>query len=219
VYVVQRMDTVTRGRLAGTLSVVLVSFGCREDPRPPTVTPPQPPPAACAAPVANITPDAAPETDPGDDDPFAVDPENRQKPDLHSERLDDRARHLLDAIATGEAARGDDFFFPRSPFIPLKDVRDPGRYFDQLLGAYHRDIRELHKSRRDWTSVRLVSFALGTTPTWVAPGREYNKIGYYRTFGAKLRWQAGDSSGAIGISTIISYHGRWFITHLAPIHH
>ena len=64
-----------------------------------------------------------------------------------------------------------------------------------------------------------MSFSIGTAPTWVAPGREYNKIGYCRTFHAKLRWQGDRASGTIDVSTIISYHGRWYATHLAPIRH
>jgi hypothetical protein len=175
-------------------------------------------PAPCVSPPASAAPSAEPPPSARNDAPFATDPENRQRPQIESADLAERARHLLEAISTGDLSRGDDFFFPRAPFLPLKDVRDPGRYFDQLLATYHRDIRDLHASRRDWGAAKFVSFAIGTTPTWVAPGREYNRIGYYRTFGGKLRWQNERSSGTIDVATIISYHGRLFVTHLAPIH-
>jgi hypothetical protein len=212
------MQAVTRRHVARVFWFTLAVVGCREEPAPRVVPPTQPAAAPCAAPAASPAPPPAAEPPTAiDEEPFATDPENRQKPDVASDELNERARHLFDAIATGEPTRGDDFFFPRAPFLPLKDVRDPGRYFDQLLATYHRDIRELHSSRRNWDGVRFVSFALGTTPTWVPPGREYNKIGYFRTFHGTLRWQGDRSSGTTDVGTIISYHGRWYVTHLAPI--
>src|SRR6266446_855417 len=82
--------------------------------------------------------------------------------------------------------------FAREPFIPLKDVQDPGRYHAQLLSTYHRDIQELHQKRKEWSGASFESFELGTAPTWVAPGKEYNKIGYYRTFHGKLLYRVAE---------------------------
>jgi hypothetical protein len=147
------------------------------------------------------------------------DPSNQTRPPLTSEDLEQRAAHLLDAIARNDPATGDDFFFPKAPFLPLKDVGDPARYFDQLLATYHRDIGSLHAERKDWTGVAFVSFELGTTPTWVMPGKEYNKIGYFRTFGGKLRYRIGEKVKELAVSTIISWDGRWYVTHLSPIRH
>jgi hypothetical protein len=203
----------------GLALVTSAAVGCRQQPAPRPAAVAKAAPAASSTPAPSAVPSSAPAPSASPEDPFATDPENRQKPDLESADLTERAGHLLEAIATGEPRRADDFFFPRAPFVPLKDVRDPGRYFDQLLATYHRDIRDIRARRRDWSSVRFVSFTIGTTPTWVAVGREYNRIGYYRTFGGRLRWQGDGSSGTIDVSTIISYHGRWYVTHLAPIHH
>jgi hypothetical protein len=147
------------------------------------------------------------------------DPANKLRPPLTSADLEERAAHLLEAVAKKEPALADDFFFPKAPFIPLKDVADPGRYFDQLLATYHHDVAALHAERKDWSGVAFVSFELGTPPTWVAPGKEYNKIGYFRTFGGKLRYRVSDKTKEINVSTIISWGGRWYVTHLSPIRH
>ena len=136
--------------------------------REPASVAPEPAPAAAPPRLA------APPEQPAE----PVDPLNRSKPPLASSDLDERAQHLFDAIAQNEPSLGDDFFFPRDPFLVLKDVADPGRYHAELLAAYHRDIRTLHASRSDWATATFASFELGTVPTWVAPGKEYNKIGY-----------------------------------------
>lgn len=147
------------------------------------------------------------------------DPANRTRPPPTSPDLQERAAHLVDALVSNDPKLADDFFFPKAPFIPLKDVADPGRYFDQLLATYHRDVATLRSERKDWTGATFVSFELGTQPTWVAPGKEYNKIGYFRTFGGKLRYRIGDKNKEITVSTIISWDGRWYVTHLSPIKH
>src|SRR5258706_171674 len=147
------------------------------------------------------------------------DPENRSLPARTSPDLTERARHLFQAIIQNEPTQADDFFFPKEPFIPLKDVADPGRYFDQLIATYHRDIASLHAKRRDWSEATFVSFELGTEPGWVAPGKEYNKIGYFRTFRGKLTYSIGDKTRDLSVTTIISWYGRWYVTHLAPIQH
>jgi hypothetical protein len=162
---------------------------------------------------------AVPTAGRADGDGGSSDPDNRRMPALTSPDLTERARHLFQAIVENQPALADDFFFPKEPFIPLKDVADPGRYFDQLIATYHRDVASLHAKRKDWSGAAFVSFELGTTPGWVAPGKEYNKIGYFRTFRGKLTYSIGDSTRDMSVTTIISWDGRWYVTHLAPIQH
>jgi hypothetical protein len=154
-----------------------------------------------------------------DSAPDAIDWKNKAKPELKSAELEPHAKALLEAIAKDDPEIGRDFFFPREPFKPLKDVADADKYWVQLFAAYKRDIRELHRKRRDWAGVAFESFELGTPPTWVKPGDEYNKIGYYRTFRGRLRYTVGDRKGHIDVATIISWNGEWYITHLEAVKH
>lgn len=151
--------------------------------------------------------------------PQAIDWKNKAKPELQSAELEQHARALLEAVIKDDPELGKDFFFPREPFTPLKDVTNPDKYWVQLYAIYKRDVRELHRKRRDWTGARFESFELGTPPSWVKPGDEYNKIGYYRTFRGRLRYAVGDRKAHFDVATIISWNGQWFITHLMPIKH
>jgi hypothetical protein len=144
-------------------------------------------------------------------------PENAPLPPLSSEDLAERARHLFDGIVRDEPELADDFFFPREPFLRLKDVADPGRYHAELVRMYRRDVHRLHTRRRNWEGARFVSFELGTRPRWIKPGEEWNKIGYYRTFDGKLRYELLGRLRTIEVRTIISWDGRWYVTHLLPI--
>lgn len=140
-------------------------------------------------------------------------------PAATSDELVERARALFDAVVSGCVELADPFFFPREPFLPLKDVKDPGRYHKQLLAAYHHDVRELHAQRRSWDGATFSGFELGTPPKWVKPGEEWNKLGYFRTFDAKLSYVIAGKARSFAVHTIISWDGRWYVTHLAPIVH
>lgn len=173
-------------------------------------------PAGSAAPAAvSSATDAGAAADTPDAD--TIDWKNKGKPELATPGLEQHGKVLLEAIANDDPDRAKDFFFPRAPFTPLKDVTNPDKYWVQLYASYKRDIHELHLKRRDWSGVTFESITLGSPPTWVKPGDEYNKIGYYRTFNAKLRYTIGDRKGVLDVHTIISWQGDWYVTHLGAI--
>lgn len=147
-----------------------------------------------------------------------TDPSNKVKPPPPGDELAARAQKLFEAARDDDPPKAADFFFPREPFIPLKDVADGGRYWDTLFRTYKNDVRELHrKHRRDLEGATFVGLDLGSTPTWVKPGDEYNKIGYHRTFHAKLRYKtAAGADRSFDVHTLISWQGAWYITHLLP---
>ena len=130
-----------------------------------------------------------------------------------------QGQRLFEAVRDGDPSKAADFFFPREPFLPLKDMAEPGRYWDTLFRVYQNDIRELHRKHgTDLASAMYLSFTLGSTPTWVKPGEEANKIGYFRTFNGKLRYRtAAGTERSLEAKTIISWDGGWYITHLLPI--
>ena len=143
-------------------------------------------------------------------------PENATLPPLTSEELTERARHLFEAVVRDELELADEFFFPREPFLRLKDVDDPGRYHAELVRMYRRDLHSLHARRKNWDGARFLSFELGTPPRWVKPGEEWNKIGYHRTFDGHLRYDLRGAIRTLDVHTIISWDGRWYVTHLLP---
>jgi hypothetical protein len=149
------------------------------------------------------------------------DPENKRKPALASADLDIRASRLFEAIKANDPSLAKDFFFPREPFIPLKDAANAGGYWDTLYKVYANDIHQLHRERAtSLAGATFVSFTLGTTPTWVKPGEEWNKIGYYRTFNGKLKYRTGEGAErSIEVKVIISWGDAWYVTHLLPIKH
>jgi hypothetical protein len=179
-------------------------------------TPLPPPPASAVVepPSASVTASADPAPAPAAS--TAVDWKNEAQA-LHTAAvLEPRGRELLDAIVHDDVTKAHAFFFPQEPFTPLKDIKDPDRYWKHLYRAYEQDIHKLHRRHRDWSGVTFESIEPGTPPVWVPPGDEANKIGYFRSWGTKLRYRLGDDLYTVKIHTIISWQGQWHITHLLP---
>jgi hypothetical protein len=183
-----------------------------------------PPPASAAAPVASAAPavdagsDAAATADAGTAaapaevaPPFAAD---NNLPPTEGPELQERAKGLLEAVIQDDPKLADPFWFPKEPFIPLKDVKGPDKYWEQLHRTYASDVHALHKKRKTWSGVAFEKFEIGSKPRWVKPGDEANKIGYHRSFHGKLRFTVDGQSESLDVQTVITWQGRWYITHL-----
>jgi hypothetical protein len=145
--------------------------------------------------------------------PPEIDWKNQIEPEADGPELQARARQLFDAIVKGDAALAEPFWFPKEPFDKLKDIKDPGAYWKQLHRTYERDVKTMH-DKRDWTGAAFEKFELGSKPKWVPPGDEANKIGYHRSFRGKIHYTVGAERSWIEVHTVITWQGRWMITHL-----
>lgn len=211
----------------GTLLLSLLLAACGGDKTSPsgagtTTAPPPPPSSAPPATTTTETPSStasataaddagAPPPAPKDAD---YDPANKAKPPIDSEELQARARGLFDAVVQNNPSLGEDFWFPKEPFLILKDIKDPGKYWDQLHRAYVKDIEKLHNKRKSWEGAEFEKFEPGSPPKWVKPGDEGNKIGYFRTVKGNLVFKAEGKSHKLEVRVIISWQKRWYITHL-----
>ncbi len=160
-----------------------------------------------ARPVASV---ARPEPRP------AIDWKNRQRPAVNDSDLTRQGRALLAAVAKNDPSGARGFFFPRKPFTPLKEAGNPDRYWQHINRLYEKDIRRLHRNRNVWAGAIFESLRPDGPPVWIKPGRVHNKIGYYRTRFARLRYRYDGKRYTLFIHTLISWQGHWYVTHLRP---
>jgi hypothetical protein len=112
------------------------------------------------------------------------------------------------------------FFFPLGAYQQVKDVTNPAAdWRRRLVSAYERDIHALHaKLGADAADAQLVALDVPMPRArWVEPGEEWNKIGYYRVFGAKLRYTVNGEERSFDVKSLISWRGEWFVVHLSAI--
>jgi hypothetical protein len=127
---------------------------------------------------------------------------------------------LWAAIVKDEPGLAMPFFFPLDAYEQVKDVADPSAdWKHRLVAAYERDIHALHA--RLGAQAATAHFLGLEVPEararWVEPGEEWNKLGYYRVFGSKLRYEIGGDSDAFEIKSLISWRGEWYVVHLSAI--
>lgn len=164
------------------------------------------------------SPSAAPSPANGSGD--AVGEQTHDQPQSNTPEFEARARALWDAIAADKPESARASFFPLAAYEKVKAVGNPaGDWRVRLVGAYERDIHDLHlqlgarASRATFVSLEVPD----GRARWVEPGEEYNKLGYYRVFGSKLKYEVDGHPHAIPVKSLISWRGQWYVVHLSGI--
>jgi hypothetical protein len=174
------------------------------DPDPP---PPPPPPPPTPPPPATPTPDPA------------LLSQTHATPHASGPAFDARVSDLWAAILRDDPSLAMPFFFPLGAYAQVKDVADPAADWNRrLVAAYRRDIHALHARLAETGPAKLLGLSIPEERArWVEPGEEYNKIGYFRVFGSKLRFDVDGRESAVDVKSLISWRGEWFIVHLSAI--
>ncbi len=132
------------------------------------------------------------------------------------DELQARAKKLFEAIQKDEPEIAMAMFFPREPFIGLKDVKDPSAYWDKLVKEYKAHIHSYHKKLgKKAAEAEFESFELNPkTQVYVAPKKEFNKTGYNKVSKSKLRYRLKGKPRTLDIATMIDHESKWYVTHL-----
>jgi hypothetical protein len=147
-------------------------------------------------------------------------PQTDEKPSAESPHFERGARLLFEAIVADDAELAMPFFFPQAAYEQVKDIPDPARDWERRLkAAYQKDLHKYHRSlgkfrgEARFEKVRVED----SLAKWVKPGTEVNKVGYYRVMRSVLVYRDHiDRPRELGIITMISWRGEWYVVHLAP---
>jgi hypothetical protein len=132
--------------------------------------------------------------------------------DFHAEMVD-----LWAAIASGRPDLGLPAFFPLVAYEQVKAIADPAAdWHNRLVGEFREDVLAAHAlldgRGRDSTLVRVV--VPESESDWIGPGVCDNGVGYWHVNNSRLVYRVGSQERSIGISTLISWRGRWYVVHL-----
>jgi len=167
------------------------------------------PSAARSTPV----PSASRTTDPGTLPQTRVLPGDRDAPFTAG------AQELWQAIVQDKPQVAHPFFFPRSAYEQVKAIADPDDdYRNRLIAWYDLDIHAAHEHLGpDAAKAKFVGVDVPEgDAAWIEPGAEYNKGSYYRVYGTRLNYQVDGHAASIGVFSLISWRGEWYVVHLGP---
>lgn len=145
-------------------------------------------------------------------------PQTKDEPSLDSPAFKQRLALLWRAIVADDASLAEPAFFPVEAYELVKDIEKPrADWKSRLLKNFHRDIKRRHEELGpEPQALELVGIEVDPARVkWMEPGKEGNKVGYYRVTRNKLRYK--DPSGAekkLELTSLISWRGEWFIVHL-----
>jgi len=179
-----------------------------------------PAPSASANPAASAAPSSAAE--PEEPALLAADgsplPQTEARPSATDERFKRRMEHLAEAIRLGDAQKAHVSFFPLVAYAQVKDVAKPERdYRYRLLNNFDRDVREYRKALgRDAEHAELVGVDVPEARVeWMKPGKEGNRLGYFRVLRSRLRFRLQDGKErSFELTSLISWRGEWYVVHL-----
>jgi hypothetical protein len=144
--------------------------------------------------------------------------QTEDKPSTESAFFKAASQRLFDAIVSDDAELALPFFFPVSAYQQVKDVQNPSRDWEQrLVRLFRRDVHEYHKAlgrrRAETKFVRLE--VPEARAEWMKPGREGNRIGYYRVLRSRLIYTDADAKErSLEVTSLISWRGEWYVVHL-----
>jgi hypothetical protein len=109
-------------------------------------------------------------------------------------------------------------FFPRSAYLQVKAIPAANSDFRQrLLRNFDLDIHAAHSLLgRGVRTARLVGVRVPREWAWIQPGYCYNHIGYWHAPGSRLIYTQGGALRSLGIYSLISWRGQWYVVHLGP---
>ncbi|MDF3065587.1 MAG: hypothetical protein K0R38_1188 [Polyangiaceae bacterium] len=176
-------------------------------------------PATAAAPSVSAAPPNAEVAEPAllsaDGTPL---PQTEERPSVTSPLFLRRMQRLADAILTGDVERARDTFFPLVAYAQVKDVQKPERdYRYRLMAHFERDVREYRKALgRDAGRAEFLGVSVPEERVqWMKPGKEGNRLGYFRVLRSRLRFRMPTGKEqSLELTSMISWRGEWYVVHL-----
>lgn len=141
--------------------------------------------------------------------------EDTALPPAGSEELSARMRHLLEAVAQGNADLAGDVLFPRDAFLLLRDSPDPAKTWEKRVQQpFVRSVERVHKHTKGIAGARFVGFELGRSVQQQSAKRREWKAPVWRVKGSKLTFVVDGKQHQIRIGEMVAYRGSWYVMRL-----
>jgi hypothetical protein len=145
-------------------------------------------------------------------------PQTEARPSVTDERFRRRMQRVGEAILSGDVERARASFFPLVAYAQVKDVQKPERdYRFRLMAHFERDVREYRKALgRDAEHSEFLGVEVPEARAeWMKPGKEGNRLGYFRVLRSKLRFRLpSGKERTFELTSMISWRGEWYVVHL-----
>lgn len=212
--------------LAGVLITVMgvLAAGCANPSggheaaaRPPAQTgTPASPASSTPSPSATTRPDGSPSVVPVPLPPATLH-QTRAFPSARTRAFATEMTDLWAAVTAGRPRLAIWSFFPLTAYQQVKAIPDPtADWHDRLWADFGLDVAAAHRFvGRGASLVRVI--VPSAEAAWINPGVCYNSVGYWHVGGARLVYRKHGRLRSIGIASLISWRGRWYVVHFGAV--
>jgi hypothetical protein len=161
----------------------------------------------------------APSSLPAVADPGAL-PQTPALPSPNDPNFRQRIGELWTGIVNDDPTVALGAFFPLSAYLQVKALADDGTdWAVRLVAHFVLDVEAAHAYiAAQGSDPTLVGVEVPmVNANWVAPGICYNRLGYWHVPGSRLVYRIGQTTYSIGIVSLISWRGQWYVVHLGAI--
>ena len=147
-------------------------------------------------------------------------PQTEDKPSTDSPQFQRRVQAMWDGIVRNDPDAAMPFFFPLPAYRQVKALQNPeGDWNSRLVSIYKSEINALHQGLgSDPSTAEFVAIDVPmANAQWIKPGVEYNKLGYWRVYGSKVRYRVAGKEKSFVVQSLISWRGEWFVVHLTAV--
>ncbi len=146
-------------------------------------------------------------------------PQTRTEPSFAAPLERSMAR-LAAAIAHDDPALAQTVFFPEAAYVRMKTglIPDPsGDYADRLVAFLRLDLAAYHAVLDAGSPARFVRVEADPAyARWIPPGACENSVGYWHEPGVRLVFAHDHRLVSVGVDSLISWRGVWYVVHLGP---
>jgi hypothetical protein len=147
-------------------------------------------------------------------------PQTRARPSAGSRVFHAEMTDLWAAVVTGQARLAIQAFFPLHAYTQVKAIAGPAAdWRSRLFGDFRLDVAAAHHYLgRGAARARLLRVIVPSAEAaWIGPGVCYNSVGYWHVAGARLVYREHGRLRSIGIASLISWRGRWYVVHFGAV--
>jgi len=121
------------------------------------------------------------------------------------------------AVLTGKPGAAAQAFFPLPAYTQVKAIGNPAAdWRTRLFAEFRLDVGAAHRLvGHSATLVRVI--VPSAQAAWIYPGACENAVGYWHVAGARMLYQQHGRLRSIGIASLISWRGRWYVVHFGGV--
>jgi hypothetical protein len=138
-------------------------------------------------------------------------------PSAHTPVFNAEMTDLWAAVTTGTAILAVQAFFPLTAYTQVKAIYDPAAdWHNRLFEDYQLDVAAAHRFLGGKATLVQV-IVPSAEAAWISPGVCSNSVGYWHVADARMVYQQNGQLRSIGIASLISWRGRWYVVHFGAV--